>query len=233
MTKIVILFLIFSSLFSIYLKEILIQGASRVKQTRFDVRSGPVIFTEKYQNINGKVTEEWNINNNNVLKDEYLNRIELITKEELDLQKEKELIKKEEEEFERKVVLLKKQNEEREFTENLKLQTLKRLVSLEVESIEKEFDKLDKYQIEEYFVFDHDTFYSSQGLEDIRIGLLNRARTVSIKGLEELDFDELKDILGKLEVLPKKINNFFRSSVKFAINNCNDTKKLKQLLSLI
>lgn len=233
MTKIVILFIIFSSLFSIYSKEILVHGSSRVKQTKFIVRSGSVIFTEKYQNINGKVTEEWNINNNNVLKDEYFKKMFLVNQEEIALKQEEELRKKEEEEFERKIALLKKEDEEKELTKNLKLQTLKRLVSLEVESIEKEFDKLDKYQLEEYFVFENDTFYSSQGLEDVRIGLLNRARTVSIKGLEELAFDELREILGKLEVLPKKIISFFRSSVKFAINNCNDTKKLKRLLSLI
>ncbi len=233
MAKIVVLFLIFSSLSSVFTKEILVQGVSRVKQTKFIVRSGPVVFTEKFQNINGKITEEWNINNNNVLKDEYLKRIELISKEDVDLQKENELRKKEEEELSRKVALLKKQDEEKKFTKNLKLQTLKRLVSLEVESIEKEFEKLDKYQLEEYFIFEHDTFYSSQRLEDVRIGLLNRAKAVSTKGLEELDLDELKEILGKLEVLPKKINSFFRSSVKFAINNCNDTKKLKRLLSSI
>lgn len=233
MTKFLILFLIFSSVYSIYSKEILIEGSSRVRQTKFNVRSGSVIFTEKYQNINGAITEEWNINNNNVLKDEYFKQMSFIHQEEVALKNEEELRKKEESEQARKVALLKKQDEEKKFTENLKLQTLKRLVALEVDSVEREFKKLDKYKLDGYFVFEHDTFYSSQDLEDVRISLINRARSVSIKGIDELQTEELKEILGKLEILPKKIDSFFRSSVKFAINNCNDTKKLKQFLSLI
>lgn len=227
------LFFIFSSVFSIHSKEVIVEGSSRVKQTRFTVKSGSVIFTEKYQNINGTITEEWSINNSNVLKDEYYKQMSFIHQEEIALKNEDELRKKEEAEQARKVVLLKKQNEEKEFSKKLKLQTLKRLVSLEIDRVEKEFEKLDKYKLEEYFVFEHDTFYSSQDLENVKINLLNRARSLSVKGLDELEIVELKEILGKLEVLPKKINSFFRSSVKFAINNCNDTRKLKHFLSLI
>ncbi|MBD3273122.1 hypothetical protein GF385_02110 [Candidatus Dependentiae bacterium] len=233
MKKNFIFFIILFSFFYVYPKEILVQGSSSVKQTKFNIKAGPIIFTEKFQNINGKITQEWNINNDSVSKDEYFKRMSIAAKEEVALKQEEERIKREEEEEAKKLALLKKEEKEKKFSKSLKLQTLKRLISLEIDNIEKEFKKLDKYKLEEYFVYEIDTFTSSQHLEDIRVTLLNRARTIFIKDEEELKEKELKDILSKLELLPKKIKNFFRSSIKFAIKNCSDTKKLKQFLSLI
>jgi hypothetical protein len=40
-------------------------------------------------------------------------------------------------------------------------------------------------------------------------------------------------VLSKLELVPLKIERFFRKSVKCAIDKCNDTKRLKELLALI
>ncbi|MFH1462040.1 MAG: hypothetical protein ABIF12_03785 [bacterium] len=228
-----IFFIFLFSFISIFSKEILVEGSSRVKQTKFVIKSGQIIFTEKYQNINGKATEEWNINNTNVLKDEYFKQMAFVHQEELEIQKEA-FRKKEEEELElKRVALLKKQQEQEEFSKNLKIQTLKRLVSLELEAVEREFKKIEDHQLEEYLVFEHDSFYSSQDYQDAKDTLLNRARAILSKEFHELDLDELRQILAKLELLPQKINNLFRSSIKFAINSCSDTKKLKQLLSLI
>ncbi len=107
------------------------------------------------------------------------------------------------------------------------------MVSLELEKVQNSFAKLDKYNLDEYFVFEDDTFISQENLQDTKIGLMNRARELTVRSIEELEQGELKKVLEELEVVPGKVERFFRKSVKYAINQCDDTKRLKELLTLI
>jgi hypothetical protein len=228
----VVLFSI-STLLNICAKEMLCEANSTLKQIKFTVRSGDIVFTEKYQNINGKVTETWHINNSEVLKDEYFKQMLFAEKEEEQIRREAEELKRLEEERRRQELLSQKQREEEAFIREAKLQTLKKLVNLELKKVEKSFVKLDKYELDQFFVFEEGSFSSLQSLEDIKIGLVSLARELIIRPVEELEEDELKQTLSRLEAVPDKVERFFRQSVKYAINQCSDTRRLKELLALI
>lgn len=214
-------------------KEMLLDASSMVKQVKFVVRSGELIFTEKHQNVNGKITENWYANNTELTKEDYLHRMAAAEQEEKDIQREIELQKQEELRLAREEQERKKREEEQEFLQATRLQTLKRLVKLELEGVEQAFARVDKYKLEDYFVFEEETFSSEQALGLVKVGLVNSARDLVIKDQEELGEDELKNMLSKLEEVPLKVERFFRKSVKFAVNQCNDTRRLKELLALI
>lgn len=228
----ILLFFLFVPML-ILAKNVLVEGFSRVKQVQYVVRSGPIIFTEKSQNINGNFTEEWTVNSIKVTKEEYLEKIALAEREELEIKQEEEAKRLELEDQKRKENVLKIEKEKELFAQKLKLQTLKRLVSLEIENVEKSLSRLDSYSIQDYYVFEHKTFYSSKELEEIKYSFLSKAKNISVKEIDESDEAELKEVLTKLEALPERINNFFKQSVNFAINKITDTRKLKELLALI
>lgn len=228
---IIILFFVVSS--KIQAKEVLCEASSRLKQMKFNIRSGEIFFLEKYQNINGKITESWRINDEDVLKDVFYQEMLVAEKEEEEIRREEEGRIKQEEEQARRERLAQKKREEKEFLIETRLQALKRLVNLELEKVEKSFKNLDQYQLDQYFVFADDTFSTQQSLDDVKINLINQARELTIRSTLELTEEELKESLAKLENTPDKIDRFFRQSVKFAINQCNDTRRLKELLALI
>ncbi len=225
--------LFFVVLSKIQAKEVLCEANSRLKQVKFNIRSGEIFFIDKYQNINGNITEFWRINDVDVLKDVYYQKMLMAEKEEEEIKREEEERIKQAEEQARRERLTQKKKEEEEFLIETRLQALKRLVNLELEKVEKSFKNLDQYQLEQYFVFADDTFSTQQSLDDVKINLINQARELTIRSTSELTEEELKESLAKLENTPDKIEVFFRQSVKFAINQCNDTKRLKELLALI
>lgn len=225
------LLLFFSGL--LFCKEVIFQGESTVKQTRYQIRSGSIVLTEKFQDLNGKITQSWFINDGAISKDEYFEKLKLAEKEELELEREELERKKAEEEQQKRELEERKIKENEDFYKKTRLEAQRKLVSLELGKIEKSFSRLDKYELEEYFVFGDQTFYSSEDLEDVRFGLLNKAKRLTISSVDELDSEDLKRLLEKLEVIPNKIEMFFRHSVKHAINKCDDTKRLKDLLALI
>ena len=214
-------------------KDVLLRADSKVKQTKFVTRSGELVFTEKYQNINGKITENWIVNEVFVSKDDYYKKIIQSEREEEEIKREQEILKIEEEEKKQKEFLAQKEKEKEEFLRETQIQALRKLVCIELETVEKSLSKLNKYKVEQYFVYQEDTFPSEESFNDVKIELINQARELTLRNTDELNQDELKKVLSKLEVIPDKIERFFRQSVKYAINQCNDTKKLKELLSLI
>jgi hypothetical protein len=226
----VICFLLVSNVFA---KEVVFQGDSWVKQTKFNVEGQETLFTQKYQNINGKVSQLCQIDGEEVEKEEFEKRFNETENEEKEIVRREEERKKEEEEQKQREILAKKKNEDQNFYQHTKLQLLKKLIGLEIEKIEDCFLKLDKYQLEEYFVFDADSFSSLQSLQETKTEQLADARKLTVCSPEELEMPQLQDTLKKLEILPERIERLFRESVKNAINQCNDTKRLKELLALM
>jgi len=214
-------------------KEVLIQANSIVKQVKFCLEEKDFVFTSKYQNINGKVAEQWLINDESISKEAYDKKIAWAENEEARLVLAAEEQKRIEIEQKEKELLARKKEEEEQFAKELRQEALKKLVKLELEKVEASFAKLDKYRLEPFFVFEENSFSSEESFQEAKVGLVAQARGVVIKSSEELSQEELKETLTKLEVIPDKVERFFRQSVRFAINQCNDTKRLKELLSLI
>lgn len=214
-------------------KEIVLDAFSQVKQTKFVLKTGAAIFVEKYQNVNGKVTENFSVNDVAVLKDEFLKKFLSAQEEEKALQKEIEENKRREEEKKKEELELQKKREEEQARTSTQIQALKKLINIELDKVQNSFLNLDKYKIDEYFVFEQETFSNLQMLQDNRINLINQAKELTMRSEEHLKVEELKEVLKKLEALPDKVDRFIRNSVKFAINQCSDTKKLKELLALV
>lgn len=214
-------------------REVLVQANSSVKQVKFVLKDEPMIFTEKYQNLNGKITESFSIDEQWITKEEFNKKFAWAESEEKRIQREEAEQKRLEALRQVEEVQQKRKEEEELFVREARLEGMKKLVKLELQNVESSFSKLDKYKLEDYFMFEENTFAHQDVLDESKIGLVAQARGVVIKNTDELETDELKDTLNKLEVLPDKIERFFRQSVKFAINQCNDTKRLKELLSLI
>jgi len=70
-------------------------------------------------------------------------------------------------------------------------------------------------------------------LQETRTVFLNKARKLSFCSEKELEQEKLQEVFNKLEVLPSKLEVFSRQSIKNAINQCSDTKRLKELLILM
>jgi hypothetical protein len=223
-------FLFYSFNFS---KELVLDATSQVRQTKFIIKTGEAIFVEKYQNINGKITENFLINDVATPKEEYFKKFSSVQEEEKSLQKEIEANKKREEEKKRQELALQKIKEEEDFKKQIQAQAFKKLINIELEKVNDCFLKLDKYKINEYFVYNQDTFSNVQALQETKIDLINQAKELIALSDDKLNVEELKNILQKLEDVPDKVERFSKSSIKFAINQCTDTKKLKELLALI
>ena len=226
----VLCILLFSNIFA---KEVVFQGDSWVKQTKFNIEEQETLFTQKYQNINGKISQLCQIDGREVEKDEFEKRFNDAENEEKEIVRREEKRKKEEEEQKKREKEELKKNEDQNFYQHTKLQLLKKLIGLEIEKIESCFLKLDKYQLEEYFVFDADSFSCLESLQEVKTEQLADARKLTVCSPEELEMPQLQDTLKKLEILPERIEQLFRKSVKNAINQCNDTKRLKELLALM
>ena len=214
-------------------KEVLLKANSSVNQTKFILNDEPMVFTEKYQNLNGKITQNFSINEEWATEEEYFKKFAWAESEEKRIEREAEEQKRQEA---LKLAMQEKEEREKEeavFIKEAKIEGMKKLVKLELQNVETSFEKLDKYKLDNYFMFENGTFADEDDLNEVKIGLVAQSRGVIIKNTEELDEDELKNTLTKLEVVPEKIERFFRQSVRFAINQCNDTRRLKELLTLI
>ncbi|MFH1644513.1 MAG: hypothetical protein ABIA74_05050 [bacterium] len=214
-------------------KEVLLQANSSVKQVKFILENEPMVFTEKYQNLNGKITQSFSINEEWVAQQDYFKKFAWAENEEKRLEREEAERKKMQELRLAQEEMQARKMEEEQFVKEAKIEGMKKLVKLELQNVESSFDKLDKYKLENYFMFENGTFTNEDDLNEVKIGLVAQSRGLIIKNAEELEEAELKNTLTKLEVLPEKIERFFRQSVRFAINQCNDTRRLKELLSLI
>ena len=82
-----------------FAKEVVFQGSSTLKQIKFIVESGDLVFSEKYQNLNGKITQEWFINGVNETKDEYFKKMAQAEAEEKELARKEQERKRQEEEI--------------------------------------------------------------------------------------------------------------------------------------
>lgn len=217
----------------VYSKELVFHGSSTLKQTKFKLNDSEKVFSEKYQNVNGEITENWYINGVETDRANYFKEMDKTEEEEKRIEKEEAERRRLEEEEKRKQLLNEKIEKEKEFRKTTKIHALKKLVSLELAKVQNSFSRLDKYNLQDYFVFECETFDSEYVLENIKTGLVNRAKEITIRPFEDLNKKDLKSILCELEIVPSKVERFFRKSVQYAINNCDDTRRLKELLSLI
>lgn len=164
----------------------------------------------------GKRSEKYYINNLEVQNHEFISSKALSNLKELEIE-----AKKAQDERERKF----------KFTNDAQIKTLKKLIFLKLQEIKECISKLKKLNRTDYFVYSRETFLGEDDFNSFKESLEDIDRMIdSDKDLIVKDFQLLLD---KLENRATKVQIFVRQTLENAINKCDDTKLLKELLDII
>lgn len=112
------------------------------------------------------------------------------------------------------------------------LQLHKKLLRLEIDRVEAALNRLDDHRIISFLVFDDATF-SKEDFEGLSDGLLKNAKGLLWRVDEEQDLASLNTMISSLDGLSDRLDELFQVTVNNAIKLCDDTRVLKELLSLL
>ena len=93
--------------------------------------------------------------------------------------------------------------------------------------------KLEMPTVSEYYQFSSDTIASKGAFESFKNDVFLKAQVLLDEYDEQQDSVNLQKLLDQYEKVPYRLERFFQNSVQQAINHCDDTKVLKELLSLL
>jgi len=176
---------------------------------------GSQVFVYREDVVNGVKKEAWNIDGEAIGADDY---------EEQLWQAEKEARQKD------RAVRAEKRRARQESELQIAQALQKKLLRLEIERIEAGLDRFDDHRLVPFLVFDD--ALSKEQFEKIETELLSEARIL----LRHLNVDtivDLKTILNKLEGVSDRLELCFQKTVNNAVNRCDDTKVLKELLNFL
>lgn len=164
------------------------------------------------------VKDVYLINGVAVSKEEYAIRIQKAEQEEQEMCR-----KMEEERIYAKV----------EFISTTQLQIYKKMLSKTFIEVKQWLAKLEMPIVSEYYVFSTDTIASKGAFESFKNDLFLKAQSLFDEYTQLQDVLALQKLLDQYEKVPYRLERFFQNSVQQAINHCDDTKILKELLSLL
>ena len=174
-------------------------------------------FTHRVDIIDGKRKEVWALNGKSVIEEEY---------EEAVLEAEKEENRKER----------KKQKKLRRKHENFVLRSqrgcISKIIEQSIKQIRDELYRLEDQRLEPFLLFNEKTISSLKELEYIKNVLIAKAREL-LSQPDEIGLDELRSMMHRLEEYPERLRDFYYATVKNAQEQSDDTKLLKDLLSIV
>ncbi|MDR3647002.1 MAG: hypothetical protein P4L22_05685 [Candidatus Babeliales bacterium] len=179
-----------------------------------------LINSTKYsliENIeNGKRIERYYIDNKEVLSQEFIDSRVVSRVKELEIE-------------------ARKSHEEREkkfkFSNDSKLKALKKLIFLKISEIKEAVSKIEKLNISSFFVYSQETFLNEEDFNSLKESLEDIDHMINSD--QNLNLLDLGLIVDKLENRAKKSHLFVRQALENAINKCDDTKLLKDLLEVL
>jgi hypothetical protein len=180
-------------------------------------RINDATFTHRVDTIDGKRKEAWAINGGSVNEDEY---------EESVLEAEKEERKKERKKEKRR------QLKHEQFVLQAQQTGMNKLIERAIKQMRDELYRLEDQRLEPFLAFDAATISSAKELEYIKTVLIAKARELFSQSTE-MGLDELRSLLSKLEEYPDRLRDFYYATVKNAQEQSDDTKLLKDLLSVV
>jgi hypothetical protein len=175
-----------------------------------------VRFAHRSDLVDGKVQEVWAINGRSVSYNDYLDAI-------LDAERE--------ERRKQRKLDDEKRRQEQEFKALAQINTLKKLIKIKINETMQELIKVNEPLLARYLTFDESTFASEEALKDIYY-VIEEARRKCQESFE-VSTSMLHDVLTSLERLPARLQKLYQDSVNYAIKTCDDTRYLKDLLSLV
>ena len=161
--------------------------------------------------------EAFYINDIPVLEDEYYNKLD------------------EAEQIEREQKRQKERDQRRaklEFTINSQNKITAKLIYKVIEQIETTLPKLKHPALTQYLQFASENIPSQHELDEL-VAIINYVKRETQKLIGSYDTKRLTFYYTKLSEYPEKLELLFRSSVNEAIEKCDNTANLKELLELI
>jgi hypothetical protein len=222
------------------------QIKSRVEVFYVEEVSGGESFIYRIDAIDGKKRESWSINGTSVDRVEYSQRLmqaDMLEQQRLrEVERDRQLAKMEE-------------------AHELRILLSKKLVRIALADIDREYSKLADVRLLPYRLYGRTTFANEETLRECMESVVVRARKLlelpidsswqgaQHKSCEDIDVDcpepqdeavqELVSVelltatANELSELPEKLEGLYRATIKNAVATCDDTKLLKELLSLI
>lgn len=108
----------------------------------------------------------------------------------------------------------------------------RKTLALLIQDIDRQLAKLNMEKFGPFLLFDDSNFGGQEQFNTLVQELLPRARDLYQKD-ERVTMPELMAMVDQLEVMPKKLQNLFQKTVEHAIETCDDTKVLKELLDIV
>ena len=164
------------------------------------------------------IKEIYLINAASVAKDEYILRLEQAEKE------ERELCRKIEDD---------RMHARARFMSDSQLQIYQKLLSRNFMEIKQWLAKLDMPVVSNYYLFSADTIASKGAFESFKNDVFLKAQALLEEYNEQQDIVALQKLIEQYDQMPYRLERFFQKSVQQAIKHCDDTKILKELLSLL
>ena len=175
-------------------------------------------FIYRIDAIDGKKRESWSIDGASVDLAEYSQ--ELLQADmrehhrERDCERMKQLAKIEEE-------------------QELRVALSRKLVRLTLADVDRNYEKIANVRLYAYRVYDHTTFESAEQLQNFVEERCVQVRELLEEPSYQVDGQQLEAIARELGQYPERLEQMYRATIKNAIATCDDTKLLKELLTLI
>lgn len=173
-------------------------------------------FTHRSDLIDGKAQDLWSINGQNVNYEEYQNAI-------ADAQLAENRLMRHAQEEQRK--------REQRFKMQAHYDILKKIVQNLIVEINKELTKLKNILLIPFLQFSQDTIRSQDALYELEQKLTHADDIV--QRFDSNDIQLLREISNDLELYPEKLVKLYQDSVNYAIKTCDNTKELKEFLTLV
>jgi hypothetical protein len=181
------------------------------------------LFTHRVDVANGDRKERWAIDGKAVSEDEY--EQSLLDAERAEIQRERRRV----EELKRKEELDLAQQQE--FTQRSTLMIERKRLELLLAQVESELSKVKISKLVPYYAFAENSFKDLATFNHFCDELIPQAHELC--GAEVIQVDEVHKVATRLEEEPSRLKAFFRDTVNNAINKCDDTRFLKELLETV
>ncbi len=182
------------------------------------------MFTHRAKVQEGNIEDTWTINGKHVDGDEY--EATYLKAKTAELQQERQLREQQNRQHEMEIA------QQQKFAKLARIGIHKRTLHEAIELTEQELQKLNDERLTPYRVFDVTTYPSQEHLSQLN-RQLNKAKQIVAENEEDLTERSIVQICQDLADHPGRLREFYRASIKQAINTCDNTQLLKEFLELL
>ena len=176
-------------------------------------------FVSRVDVINGVVKQSWSIDGQSVTSEAFDQAIL-----EAEMEERRQERKKAEE----------RRLREYEFSGKAGLNIASKLLRMAVESVVGELNRIKRCGLDAYLVFGPNSFNSQEEFDRLCDETLPKARAILEPGYDfENGYEEILNMERAIEPMAERLQRLSHDSFENAINNCSDTRRLKELLAMV